>query len=261
MPTTPLLSDRPIAAPEPDLRSALLSARHNHAFWSSQAASDLLRYAEASLRPIALRTQADPSDALSHAYEIWATLPLSTVEDPTTDLWAYTRAAVRRSLDREDEAARKATSTAGIRRDSARYFEGFTSLDDIELGYTQATDHDDDDTETPLDVRSANAMSALEQVLVLAGFDEDQRVSLVDVIADIVTTSPSVRASIARAESVRELFEPQLSEAQWKSLIEVILGTPAGKPGILELAGAGHPAPAMEAHVSNRLMNVLAVAA
>lgn len=252
--------DRPHA--EPDLRAALITARRNPRYWGTPEGRALLTHATNVLRPLAVRTQADPADALSHAYEVWAQLPENTLTDDTVELWAYTRSAVRRRLDREDEAARKVTSVAGTRRSDARELEGFTALDSIDIGYDPFADTDDTPTPAPhADPRTADALAALEQVLVMVGFTEPDRTSLVDVFADIVSTAPSLRASIVRAEGVREMFATHLDEHAWRSLVEIILGTRSGHPGIIALAAVGHPAPSAEAHISARLMTLLCVAA
>jgi hypothetical protein len=258
MPPT-LFGDRPHA--DPDLRATLLAARQDPRHWNTPAGRALLAHATTALRPLALRTHADPADALSHAYEVWAQLPDATLADDTVDLWAYTRAAVRRSLDREEEAARKITSVAGIRRSAARDLEGFTSLDSIEVAYDAFPDDDHASTAPLVDPRTGHSLAALEHVLVMAGFTEPDRTALVDVFADLVTTAPSVRASLVRAESVRDMFATHLSESAWRALVEIILGTRAGQPGIIALAATGHPAPAMAPHISTRLMSLLSVAA
>ena len=251
MPTHPI---------EPNLRSTLLAATTDHGHWSTPAARVVLDYALTTLRPIALRLQTDPADALSYAFETWMNMAPVTIADESIDLWAYTRAAVRRSLDREDEAGRRGTSVAGLRRAGTRDIDVTTGIDGIDLAY----DHVGIDAEEPAttdDPRAPRALAALEQVLTMAGFSPDQRTVLVDVFADLVATSPSARASIDRALSVRELIAPTIGEVQWRNLVEVILGTPAGLPGVLALAGDGHPAPAMEGHISSRLLAVLTLAA
>lgn len=246
---------------EPNLRSTLLAASTDHSVWSTPTARVVLDHALTTLRPIALRLQADPADALSYAFETWMGMSADTIADESIDLWAYTRAAVRRCLDREDEAGRRATSVAGLRRAGTRDIDVTTGIDGIDLAYEHIDIESDDDTAPSDDPRTARALAALEQVLTMAGFSPDQRTVLVDVFADLVASSPSQRASIERALSVRELIAPTISEPQWRNLVEVILGTPAGNPGILALAGDGHPAPAMEKHISSRLLAVLTLAA
>lgn len=257
MPTSSPISERPTAE-QPDLRHALLSARADHAWWSSLEARATLSYALTSLSPLATRLRMDPADALSHAFEVWVSLPAGTLEEESVDLWAYTRAAVRRRLDREDEAARKITSINGIRRVDASGLGSFTSLDSVDIAYPAL---DSDEPARPAsDPADAPVLAALEHVLILAGLDEDQRIVLTDALADIASTAPSKRACIAHATSAREMFDTPLDEQRWKNLVEVLLGTPSGKPGILDLARAGHPAPAMEPHISPRLMNMMVAA-
>ena len=244
---------------EPNLRAALHSASIDHSYWSTPAARVILDHALASLRPIALRLQADPADALSYAFETWMSMSAETLADEDADLWAYTRAAVRRCLDREDEANRRGVSVSGLRRAGGRDIDITTGLDGIDIGY----DHVglDDEPVHAIDPRASRARAALEQVLVLAGFTEDQRTILIDVFADLIAGSPSPRASIDRAVAVRDLIAPSTSEQQWRNLVEVILGTPAGLPGVMALAGNGHPAPAMESHISSRLLAAVTLAA
>lgn len=251
MPTHPI---------EPNLRSALIASSSDASFWSSPEARSVLDHAHTVLRPIALRLQADPADALSYAFETWKGMSAETIADDDIDLWAYTRAAVRRCLDREDEARRRATSVAGLRRSGTRDIDVTIGIDGIDIGY----DHvgiDREELAPAGDARTSSALAALEQVLIMAGLTPDERTVLIDVFADLISSSPSTRASIDRALSVRELVAPTIGEHEWRNLVEVILGTPAGLPGVIKLAGDGHPAPALEAHISSRLMAVLALAA
>lgn len=244
---------------EPNLRAALNSAAVDPNYWESPTGRVILDHALDSLRPLALRFHADPADALSHAFETWMGMPAATLTDGDADLWAYTRAAVRRCLAHEEEANRRGMSVAGIRRSGARDIDITTGIDGIDVGYDPAAS-----SETPeptLDLRSSRAQAALEQVLLITGLTEDQRSILIDVFADLVETSPSPRSSIDRAIATRDIIAPDMAEGQWRNLVEVILGTPAGLPGVLALAGNGHPAPAMEPHISSRLMGVLALAA
>lgn len=243
----------------PDLRSALTLANDDHAFWSTHEGRIVLSHALTSLRPLALRVNADPADALSYAWEAWVSMSPAVLADAAVDLWAYTRAAVRRSLDRDDEANRRGLSVGELRRAGAREVEITTGIDGIDIAYR----HVDAETtpEPASDPRGPQAMEALEQVLTLAGFTTNQRIVLIDVFADLVGNSPSRRASIERALAVHELVAPHLEEPQWRSLVEVILGTAAGRPGVMALAGAGHPAPAMEPHISANLLSIIAVAA
>ena len=243
---------------ELDLRSAILNSRADHRWWSTPDARTLLAAVLDALTPIARRVNADPADALSYAFEVWVGLSDELLADETVDLVAYTRTAVRHLLDREDEAARKITSAAAVRRAGTRAAQGFTALDDTDLA---APADDDVDEPHELDPRSVRAGVALEQVLVMAGFNADQRLIVIDVLSDALDGSPSARASIARAEAVHDVIDSHLTAAQWRILVEVILGTPAGKPGIVQLAASGHPAPAIEPHISTRLVDLLAGAA
>lgn len=243
----------------PNLHAALTAAAADHSYWSTPAARAVLDYALATLRPIALRSHADPADALSYAFEAWMGMAEETLADENADLWAYTRAAVRRSLDREDEANRRSTSVAALRRTGTRDVEITTGIDGIDIGY----DHVglDDEPEHIIDPRAVRARAALEQVLTLAGFTEDQRTIVIDVFADLIAGAPSTRAAIDRAVSVRELVAPHVGDRAWRNLVEVILGTSADLPGVMALAASGHPAPAMEKHISSRLLSVVTLAA
>lgn len=243
----------------PNLRAALSSAALDHRYWSSPEARLILDHALNDLRPIALRLNADPADALSHAFEAWMGMSAQTRSDETIDLWAYTRTAVRRSLDREDEANRRGTSVAALRRSGVRDTDITTGTDGIDIGY----EHVGVDQPAPaaIDPRATRARAAVEQVLTLAGLTDEQCTILLDVFADLASTSPSWRAAIDRALTVRDVISTETTDAQWRTLVEVILGTPAGLPGVMALAGAGHPAPAMEPHISTRLMSLLTSAA
>lgn len=246
-------------APSPNLREALLAARANHGYWSTSAARAILDHALTSVRPVALRLGADPADALSYAFETWAGISEETLADEGVDLWAYTRSAVRRALDREDEARRRSTSIASLRRTGTRDINVTTGIDGIDIAYNHVGL--EEDPEPTVDPRATRARAALEQVLILAGLTDDQRTILVDVLADLLAGSPSQRASIERALGVRELVAPNLGPRQWRNLVEVILGTTSGDPGVIALSASGHPAPAMEPHISRRLLAALTLAA
>lgn len=239
---------------EPNLRHAISSARADHAWWSTPEARTVLEAILTKLTPLAHRLHADPADALSHAFEVWVKLDDDFIADETVDLWAYTCTAVRHALEREEEAARKVTSAATVRRTATRAARGTTTLDDADA---PVTGHPDTDTVPVIDARTLRAKAALEQVLTLAGFDDDQRVIVIDVLSDALAGSPSARASIARAEQLHDVIDTPLSARQWKTLIEVLLGTPAGKPGVVQLAASGHPAPAIEPHISTRLLSLI----
>lgn len=240
------------------LRTGLLCARSDRSWWSTPAGRTLLEQTAHTLRPLALRLGMDEADALSHAFEVWSRLPEQVLADESTDLWAYTRAAVRRALNREDEAARKVTSTAGSRRSDTRDMGRLVSLDGIDIGYDPA---DTDDEPAVHDPRRVRALAALTSVLVLAGLSPAERDIAIDTLGDIAATAPSPRARIDRAGAAHALFADRFTPAQWTSLAETVLGTAAGKPGILALAAAGHPAPATEPHLSVRLTPLLAAAA
>lgn len=244
----------------PNLRAALIAAASDHGFWSTPEARNILEHALLVLRPIALRLSADPADAVSYAFEAWMGMTEETISDPDIDLWAYTRTAVRRSLDREDEANRRSTSVAALRRAGTRDIDVSTGIDGIDIGY-EHVGIDDEPSPSTADPRAPRALVALQQVLTLAGFTGDQQTILIDVFADLITGAPTPRAGIDRAVSVRELVAPHIPESAWRNLVEVILGTPAGRPGVVALAGSGHPAPAMEQHISSRLLSVVTLAA
>jgi len=243
--------------PTPSLRHAIITARTDPAWWSTPDARAVLADALDRLTPLARRTGADPADALSYAFEVWVTLDDELLADETCDLWAYTSAAVRRALEREEEAARKITSAATVRRAATRAAAGVTGIDDTDLAASEG-----ERIEAPtVDPRNVRAKAALDQVLTMAGFDDAHRLIFIDVVSDALTGSPSPRASIARAEQCHTVIGGHLTAHQWKTLIEVILGTPAGLPGVVQLAAAGHPAPAVEPHISGRLLTLITAAA
>lgn len=247
----------------PDLRAAITQSRIDPTYWSSPAARSVLEHTYEALRPIAINAKADPADALSYAFEVWLGVNDITLADTSTDLWAYTRTAVRRALNHEDEAARKVTSVAGIRRVGSESFERASGSESFEQVYYAQHDLDQPEAETGIadEHRGKRALDALNQILIMAGFDEDNRVLFTDVLADITEASPSNRTSINRLNSVRELFDVPLDEEQWASLVRILLGTDRGLSGILQLAAEGHPAPAAEPHIGHRLLTLMSAVA
>jgi len=247
----------PTPTAEPNLRHAILAGREDHAWWSTPAARLVLDSVLELLTPLALRVGADPADALSYAFEVWLTFDDELLADEAADLWAYTCTAVRHALAREQEAARKVTSATAVRRTSTRAAAGVTSLDDNDL----AADEVEYVEVSVSDPRLVRAKAALDQVLTMAGFDEDGRLIVIDVLSDSLEGSLSARASIARAERVHTVVGAHLTGEQWRTLVEIILGTPAGLPGVVQLAAAGHPAPAVEPHISSRLLTLISAVA
>ncbi len=244
----------------PDLREVVTAARSDHRHWSTPDARALFEVAVEKLAPVARRFGADPADALSHALEVWIFAPESVLADETCDLWAYTAQAVRHAFEAEAVANAKGTSAAAARRAHASSIRGLSSLDDIEVAYTPF-DTDPDEQDPAVAATHAKALAVLDSVLVMVGFTLDQRAFFVDVLADIVAGSPSQRATLSRAQAVRDVVRPEMTPGQWKALTEIVFGTPTGKPGIIALAAAGHVAPAVEPHIASRIADALQVTA
>ena len=244
------------ATPPPDLIAVIRGARTTPGGWRTPAARQVLTEARRRLQWTAKECGTTPDDAVSHAFEVWMNASLELLEQPGLNMWAYTQKAVRNALQREQEAARKHVSATSVRHKSVREACSVAPIDDQNL--TVTVDHDEPRPPTlVIPAEQRHAITTLNQVLIMAGFNADQRALFIDALATIVDESTSLRTAAARLTTSDIRHDYPLTASQWRALVAVMLGTQRGKPGMVELLGQGHPAPALAPHISAAMVEML----
>lgn len=221
--------------------------------WSGRAGRALLDAARQKLAPLAASVGADPADAAAAAWELWSSTDLADVESP----WAYTVAAVRRRLGREEHAARLLTSEHGLRRHGSDVKPSVVSSDREAAELPEPVVADES-------LRSRGALS-VRQVLVMAGVPASEATAVIAALLDSATRSSAASAAVDRLSRDRGMADRfGFSHTSWRALVTLTLGTTRGQPGLIELTHRGHPAPLQVEYIrraKNRFSTALELAA
>lgn len=238
-----------------DLAARLTTLRDDPSQWGTALGKEIL--AEARTRYASLATAAglDPSDGATHAWQFWTQeMTDRQLAEKREGLWSFTGGAIRHGLRREATAHSRLTSTDALRRsgtmDAAEPVR-FHTADELSPAAALTVDPFEDRAEAPAPVRGIGGrqgIAAVRQLLVMAGLTPAQRDLIFEDIARHLTESASTQSA---ADKLRRSVTPSvpLGDDRWKALVSLVLGSPKGAPGIVQLIGHGHPAPMSEPHI------------
>lgn len=247
------------------LADALIALRADRTLWRARVGSEVLAEARRRFARLAIACGVDEADGATFAWTWWTQeMTDAQLSEHRDELWKFTGGAIRKRMMGECSAQTRLSSTraqrqvtvvgmeAPIRFNSA---EELTSINLASLTVNPFEDDEEPDSRSSFQERPIGrrqAISAVNQLLTLAGLTAAQRELVVDELARHVATSVSVRAA---ADAMHRSPTPAvpIGQERWKALVSLILGTAKGTPGLIELVGQGHPSPMSEPHIRKLL--------
>lgn len=241
------------------LADQLSTLRRDPALWRTPDGRRLLDEARRRFSALAHSAGLDDGDGATHAWQFW-TQDLTDAELAAhrQTIWAYTGGAIRRTMVKEDMAQRRLVSVPQLRHVVVEGLEApvrfHSAVDLVEAWQPQLTidpfKEDDTATTPAVGIGGRHAMSAIKQLLVVAGLTPTERELIIDEIAQRLVSSANVRAAADGLHRNPTPTGSALGLDRWRALVSLMLGTPKGTPGIIRLVGEGHPAPMAEPHIA-----------
>lgn len=220
-----------------------LAAINSHpARWNSPVARQLFKDAHAKLAGTARKFNADPSEAVTYAWEAWSTSDLTKVHNP----WGWTNAAVVAHLAAAQRARETLSSIESMQREGFEAFTGFADDCEAELSVFDTTT-----TARPpaADTFKTEAFTYAHGLLVGAGYSLDVSTAIVDRMAHVGRTATATREKevttlvMARDRAVREQDLPLalgIPTARWAALASLLFGNKRGTDmGLIEAFRTG----------------------
>lgn len=249
----------PEAAPLDDraLTAHLRAFRANPDLWRTDAGRQVLAEARRRFARLSLASGLDESDGATHAWEFWVNdLTDADLDAQRDTLWRFTGAVIRRTMRTEDMAQSRLVSARALRQvevvGMAAPVRYQSAAELIELGVDERAAGFDDDTDLapvrPIGERTA--ITLVRQLLVMAGLTAAQRDEVFDTVARLTTTSTTLAAAARALTATNAPVAAALGAERWQALVSLMVGTAAGAPGLIRLAGEGHPSPMREPHIT-----------
>lgn len=243
------------------LAALLTRFRDDPSKWRTVDGRRVLREARHRYGALAVANGLDAADGSTYAWQFWTQdLSDADLSAHRADLWSYTGGAIRRAMVKEDMAQSRLVSVSQVRHVAVEGLAAparFQSAADMAALSAELVTDPFADRETPSAPAAAGgsqAMSAMRQLLVIAGFTPVQRDLVFDEIASHLHASTSLRAAADALQRKRPPVGDDIGQERWRALVSLMLGTPKGTPGIIRLIGDGHPSPMTEPHIE-RLVN------
>lgn len=238
-----------------ELAAHLSAFRTDPSLWASPDGRRVLTEATSRYAALAVAAGLDRADGATHAWQFWTQeMTDAQLAEKRENIWSFTGGAIRRGLRKEAVAHSRLTSTEGLRRagvaEAAEPVRFHTS-DDLSPAASLTVDPFADEEERTAPVRGIGGRSgiaAVSQMLARAGLTPAQRDLIFDDIARHLSTATTPQSA---ADRLRRTVTPPvpLGEYRWKALVSLVLGSPKGSPGLIQLIGDGHPNPMAEPHI------------
>jgi len=240
-----------------DLADRLVQLRDDPALWRAVLGRQVLAEARSRFSRLSIACGLDAADGATFAWQFWTQkLTDAALCEHRDRLWKFTAGAIRRSMTVEDIAQSRLISTRAARDvkvvglDTPLRFNSAEDLTGVSIA-ALTTDPFSDEEEQLAPVRGIGgrqAVSAVRQLLVMAGLTPDQRDSIFSEIARQLSDTTTLRAA---AEALHRSPAPDaaLPAERWKALVTLVVGTAKGSPGLVHLIGQGHPSPMTEPHI------------